>query len=215
MRRLALLILLSCTFIYTNAQDQNTEPDGTYITISDSVFAEPHRVYCELLGMESGFFSHKVKISVDFGQDRSWTSDERLVDKDGKVIKFNSMIDGMNYMGQYGWKFAQAYVVTISNQNVYHWLLYKDISKESDLYEGFMTKHQFKDASKSAEKLIPKAHSYNIQFLKKKKARKSWELVNEEYYPEVPAEKIEKIISDWKSKTDDTYDYDVKIKRDR
>lgn len=38
---------------------------------------------------------------------------------------FNSMIDGMNYMGKLGWEFVQAYTVTVGEQNVYHWLLKK------------------------------------------------------------------------------------------
>lgn len=42
-----------------------------------------------------------------------------------KNKSFNSMVDGMNYMGKDGWEFVQAYVVTLGNQNVYHWLLKK------------------------------------------------------------------------------------------
>ena len=38
---------------------------------------------------------------------------------------FNSMVDGMNYMGKDGWEFVQAYTVTAGNQNVYRWLLKK------------------------------------------------------------------------------------------
>ncbi len=39
------------------------------------------------------------------------------------------MVDAMNYMGKRGWEFEQAYVVTIGNQNVYHWLLSKGNNK--------------------------------------------------------------------------------------
>lgn len=42
-----------------------------------------------------------------------------------KTKTFNSMIDGMNYMGQLGWEFVQAYVVTSGNQNVYRYVLKK------------------------------------------------------------------------------------------
>ncbi len=79
---------------------------GTDHGAARTTFSVERRVYCELLGMESGLFSTKVKIQVDFGQSRSLTSDERLVDENGKPIKFNSMVDGLNYMGQFGWKFA-------------------------------------------------------------------------------------------------------------
>jgi len=30
-------------------------------------------------------------------------------------------------MGKKGWNFEQAYVVTIGNQNVYHWLMSKQV----------------------------------------------------------------------------------------
>jgi len=41
----------------------------------------------------------------------------------GKVKSFNSMVDALNYMGNNGWEFVQAYIVTSGQQNVYHWLL--------------------------------------------------------------------------------------------
>jgi len=40
------------------------------------------------------------------------------------------MIDAMNFMGAKGWEFVQAYVVTVGKQNVYHWLLKKEIEIE-------------------------------------------------------------------------------------
>ena len=40
---------------------------------------------------------------------------------------FNSMVEGMNKMGQDGWEFVQAYIVTHGDQHVYHWLLKKKI----------------------------------------------------------------------------------------
>lgn len=102
-----------------------------------------HRVYCELLGTGK-FMSTKVNVTVDFGQDaKAWSS--RLVDEDGKPLSFNSMVDAMNYMGRLGWKFEQAYVVTSSNQNVYHWLLSKDISEGEAINEGFKTRKDVRE----------------------------------------------------------------------
>ena len=46
-----------------------------------------------------------------------------MVDEEGKKIKFNSMIDALNYMGKFGWDFEQAYAVSMGNTNVYHFLL--------------------------------------------------------------------------------------------
>ena len=80
-------------------------------------------VYCELLGM-SKFLSSKVSVDIDFGQQVSfWSPDRRYKDENGKAVNFNSMVDAMNFMGSLGWEFVQAYVVTVGNQNVYHWLL--------------------------------------------------------------------------------------------
>ncbi len=93
--------------------------------ISMGVVAQkPYKVFCELLGTGK-LFSNKVTVTVDFGQETSFwfgSSNQYLVDDNGKAIKFNSMVDAMNYMGKRGWEFEQAYVVTIGNQNVYHWL---------------------------------------------------------------------------------------------
>lgn len=93
------------------------------------------KIYCELLGTQQ-FLSKKVTVQVDFGQETRYFADNRLVDADGKVIVFNSMVDAMNYMGTMGWEFEQAYVVTIgsgsSTSNVYHWLLSKFVGDEGD-----------------------------------------------------------------------------------
>jgi extradiol dioxygenase family protein len=82
-------------------------------------------VYCELLGTQK-FLSTKVTVSIDYGEERIFFQDTRMKDEQtGKVHAFNSMVDALNYMGNNGWEFAQAYVVTMGQQNVYHWLLKK------------------------------------------------------------------------------------------
>jgi len=101
--------------------------------IIDSVSVTKSYVYCEIVGT-AGLLSTKVKIDIDYGQEVSfWNQDRRLKDENGKSIKFNSMVDALNYMGTLGWEFVQAYVVTIpsmgSQQNVYHWLLKRELLK--------------------------------------------------------------------------------------
>ena len=112
------------------------------------------RTYCELLGMQN--LLGKTIVSVDFGQ-TSFMRDNRLVDENGEVLKFNSMIDAMNYMGALGWDFEQAYVVTIgtgnSRQNVYHWLLSKPYSEDgAGLKTMNMIKQELKKAREQQEK---------------------------------------------------------------
>lgn len=101
------------------------------------------RVYAELLGTGTNFLNlnKNVKVSVDLGQFQSATKAYTLLDENGKDIKFNSMVAAMNYMGERGWKFVQAYVVTVSNQNVLHWLLYKDVTDPAQIKEGLNVKN--------------------------------------------------------------------------
>ncbi len=114
---------------------------------------DTRRVYCELVGTEK-FLSSKVTVTVDFGQQRSvWTNGsyyQTLVDENGKKLDFQSMVDAMNYMGQLGWKFEQAYVATEGKQNVYHWLLSKDIADGELINEGFKTRGQANKEKKQA-----------------------------------------------------------------
>lgn len=87
--------------------------------------------YCELVGTHK-FMSTKVTVEVDYGQEvKPWSfQDDRIVDPTtGKPKSFNSMVDAMNFMGESGWEFVQAYVVTAGNQNVYHWLLKLQVKK--------------------------------------------------------------------------------------
>ena len=87
----------------------------------------PKFVYCEMVGTQK-LFSLKYNIVIDFGENVSIWKDQRIKDEvTGKAETFNSMVDGLNYMGEKGWEFAQAYVVTLGQNNVYHWLLKKKI----------------------------------------------------------------------------------------
>ncbi|HZK08556.1 MAG TPA: hypothetical protein VFC92_10185 [Bacteroidales bacterium] len=89
---------------------------------------EPKFIYAEIVGTAK-FMSTKVTIEVSFGQQMKTFADNRLKDPaTGKAIVFKSMIDALNYMGKLGWEFAQAFVITESNQNVYHFLLKKPFS---------------------------------------------------------------------------------------
>ena len=66
-----------------------------------------------------------------------------VVDESGRLIKFNSMVDALNYMGERGWVFEQAYTVTAGNENVYHWLLSKEVSNYDEVKEGILQRADF------------------------------------------------------------------------
>lgn len=81
--------------------------------------------FIQILG-HSKLFSDKVSISLDFGQDTKFFSDrkaEDIRDNEGKKVKFNSMIDALNFMSSHGFEFVQAYAFAVNNQNVYHYLM--------------------------------------------------------------------------------------------
>jgi hypothetical protein len=84
---------------------------------------QPKYTYCELVGSQL-FLSNKVVVGIDFGQATKFFQSNLYKDETtGKAKVFNSMVDALNFMGEKGWEFVQAYVVTSGNQNVYRWLL--------------------------------------------------------------------------------------------
>lgn len=104
------------------------------------------QVYCEIVGTK-GPMSSKVTVEIDMGQNASVWHDHRIVGDDGKPIKFNSMMDALNYMGDRGWEFVQAYAITSGNSHVYHFLLTKKVAEGETGTEGLQTKRQFKEAN--------------------------------------------------------------------
>ena len=111
MKKLILLSLIVLMSVPMFAQE-NTSNEKT----RDSF------LYAEILGY-SKFFSTKISVTIDFGQNTTLFEDTRLRDENGKVINFNSMVDAMNWMGAQGWEFVQAYTASEGDQSVYHWLL--------------------------------------------------------------------------------------------
>lgn len=104
--------------------------------------AQEKQVYCEIVGTSASLLGKEVTVSIDFGQDRKLFKSQALVDELGAPIVFNSMIDALNWMGQLGWEFAQAYVVTTDSpkQNVYHYLLTKKLKEGEAIDAGIRTK---------------------------------------------------------------------------
>jgi hypothetical protein len=99
---------------------------------SDETVAPPatKKIYCDMVGTPV-IMSRKVTVTMDFGEKLSGWADNRMKDPEtGKTIKFNSMIDAMNFMADDGWELNQAYTVLISNIYNYHWLISKDVPVE-------------------------------------------------------------------------------------
>lgn len=112
-----------------------------------------HRLFCEIIGTQK-FMKEQITITIDFGQEGAMkqgffgaSKQNRMVDETGKAIEFNSMVDAMNYLGELGWEFEQAYVATTpaamgGGQNVYHWLLSKRVVDNKTGTEGIKTHRQ-------------------------------------------------------------------------
>ena len=96
-------------------------------TVNDVPIKDIDVAYVQIVGY-SKLMSTKLNISIDFGQATNiWTKGKKTVVKDenGKMMKFNSMIDALNFMNDNGYEFETAYAFAIGNQNVYHFLLKK------------------------------------------------------------------------------------------
>lgn len=148
-----LLILLLSTMTVVKAQSE-----VVYRNNADDEIT----VFCELLGINKNVLGlgNKISVEVDFGDEKNfWGNDGRdvLIDENGKDLKFNSMVDAMNFMGERGWKFEDSYVVTVAKQNVIHWLLSKRIKRGQDA-RGDMK--QKRDNKKKKEK---KQHDDNYR----------------------------------------------------
>lgn len=94
-------------------------------TINDIPLKEIDADYIQIVGTGK-LFKNEVTIEIDFGQKTkmlSASSERRIKDENGNSISFNSMIDALNFMSKNGYEFVNAYAITISNQNVYHYVL--------------------------------------------------------------------------------------------
>jgi hypothetical protein len=80
--------------------------------------------YCQVIATPR-LLSNKVTIDIDFGEEKSYWRDTRLKTYDGKLKKFNTVIDAMNSMGKDGWLFINAYPVTSGGNVIYHFAFKK------------------------------------------------------------------------------------------
>ena len=84
--------------------------------------------YCEVVAT-GRLLSNKVTIDIDYGEERSIWKDHRLKE-DGKLKKFNSVIDAVNYLGKEGWKLVNAFPVSeVNGPKVYHYVFKKEFVK--------------------------------------------------------------------------------------
>ena len=92
------------------------------------VNAQTQEVYCQIVGTKK-ILSNNVVVQVDFGQGVKMSNwkESFLRNEYGSKLTFNSMIDALNYMSNEDWIFVDAYAITVSNQNVYHYVLKTEV----------------------------------------------------------------------------------------
>lgn len=85
--------------------------------------------YCEVIST-TRFLSSKMDIYINYGEVRSVWKDNSLKDEDGKIKKFNSTIDALNFLGKLGWKLINMFPDPIANGIIYyHYFFKKEFSK--------------------------------------------------------------------------------------
>ena len=84
--------------------------------------------YCQII-VTPRLLSNKVTIDIDFGEEKSIWADNRLKTYDGKLKKFNTVIDALNFMGKEGWTFINAYPVSNGSIDIYHFGFKKEFSR--------------------------------------------------------------------------------------
>lgn len=104
------------------------------VTSSLSAFAQDTtkvEQYCRLVA-QNRMLSNKVAIDIDFGDERKLFSDNRLRDEEtGKLKKFNTVVDALNYMGSQGWILVNAFPVLDGTSNTtLHYYFKKSFRKE-------------------------------------------------------------------------------------
>lgn len=107
---------------------------GALFCISLSVAAQDNsRVeqYCRMIAT-GRLLSNKVTIDVEFGEERKlFAGDQRLRDETtGKLRKFNSVTDAMNFLGAQGWTLVNAFPMSDGASNVYHFYFKKLFKRE-------------------------------------------------------------------------------------
>jgi hypothetical protein len=112
MKKLLIISIVVLNSIVSNAQ-------------TDTVKVEQ---YCQIIA-KPRLLSNKVTIDIDYGDEKSFWRDNRFKTDEGKLKKFNTIIDAMNYMGREGWIFINAYPVRMGETETYHFAFKKPFTK--------------------------------------------------------------------------------------
>lgn len=105
------LLLVLSLIVTTDAQNPSTTDPNVIAntvkppmkTMRDSSILEE---YCSVIA-RGRLLSEEVTIAIDYGDNPN--NRKRLRDKKGDVLKFTSVIDALNYVGEAGWRLVNAF----------------------------------------------------------------------------------------------------------
>lgn len=128
MRKILFLLMMALMSLGAKAQSV-TQP------------GEKYPVYCTIKGYNT-FGIGKVKVMLDIGY--KVTNYETLIGDDNKQIKFNTMMEAVNYMAKRGWILDQIFFLTesLSKQNVANYVLKKYVTNDDEIREGLVTQKE-------------------------------------------------------------------------
>lgn len=92
-----------------------------FASIASNAQTDTSRVeqYCEVIATPR-LLSNRVTIEINYGEEQPYWRDNRFT-IEGRLKKFNSVIDALNYMGREGWLFVNAFPVTSGTSQIYHY----------------------------------------------------------------------------------------------
>ena len=126
MKHLILTLLIAIVSLSINAQSVTKTDDGKY------------SVYCTVEGYNFLGIG-KVKVMLDMGYNSGQLNS--LYDDEGKKIKFNTMVQVLDYMAKRGWRLVSTYYVSESQtKNVVNYVIEKRVSEDSQKIEGLNIK---------------------------------------------------------------------------
>lgn len=109
-----------------NAQSVTNTEDGKY------------SVYCNVVGYNFLGIG-KVKVMLDMGYSSGQLNS--LYDERGKKIRFNTMMQVLDYMAKRGWRLVNTYYVSASQtQNVVNYVMEKRVTSDEQKTEGLTIK---------------------------------------------------------------------------
>jgi hypothetical protein len=100
-----------------------TQISFSQVFVSDQNINDLDITYVQLVGVNTSMFGVKIKVFVDYGQKAKLMKADGIKDSEGKVKKFNSMMDALNFMDKNGWKYINYTEAIISGKLRYVYLL--------------------------------------------------------------------------------------------